>query len=99
MTRWVWDPEKARTNKRDHRISFDLAEQVFLDPRAQTRLDPYGVEERWQSIGRPLSNDVTLLFVVHTDPRTQFDGEDEGRIISARLATSHERKAYEKGQF
>jgi uncharacterized DUF497 family protein len=41
-----------------------------------------------------------VLFVVHTDLATQSDGEEEeGRIISARRATLHERREYEEGKF
>ncbi len=36
-----------------------------------------------------------VLFVVHTEP----DETGEGRIISVRKATPHERRAYEKGCF
>ncbi len=64
-----------------------------------TKLDPYPREERWQSVGQPSAGSHVTLFVVHTDPAIQPDGEEEGRIISARRATSHERKEYEKGQF
>jgi uncharacterized DUF497 family protein len=41
-----------------------------------------------------------LLLVIHTWPEAESDeGEPVGRIISARKATSHERKAYEEGNF
>ena len=41
-----------------------------------------------------------VLMVVHTWPEAdQVTGEEMGRIISARKATSHERKAYEEGYF
>lgn len=64
-----------------------------------TRPDPYPREERWQSVGKPSAGSHVTLFVVHTDPAIQPDGQEEGRIISARRATSHERREYEKGQF
>ena len=99
MARWAWDPEKARTNLRDHRVSFELAERIFGDPWIATRPDPYPLEERWQSIGAPAAGSPLTLFVVHTEPVMQPDGEEEGRIISARKATAHERRAYEEGQF
>lgn len=99
MTRWTWDPEKARTNLRDHKVSFNLAERIFGDPAVESRRDPYQGEERWQSIGKPGSDSFIVLLVVHTEPAPQPDGEEEGRIISARLATPHERRAYEEGEF
>jgi uncharacterized DUF497 family protein len=39
-----------------------------------------------------------LLLVIHTWPE-EIEGEPAGRIISARKATAHERKAYEEGSF
>jgi uncharacterized DUF497 family protein len=38
-----------------------------------------------------------LLLVVHTWPEETEEDEPVGRIISARKATGHERKAYEEG--
>ena len=29
---FAWDPEKARSNRVKHRVSFDLAQKVFEDP-------------------------------------------------------------------
>ena len=99
MARWTWYPHKARTNLRDHKVSFELAMRIFEDPMVASRRDPYPDEERWQSIGKPSSDSFIVLFVVHTDPVAQPDGEEEGRIVSARRATSHERVAYEEGEF
>ena len=86
--RWTWHDEKNRTHKRDHGLSFETAQLVFRDPLAASRRDPDSGEERWQTIG--LIGHV-VVFVVHTwpepDPET---GEEVGRIISARKATSHE---------
>ena len=94
---WVWTDAKNRINTRDHRLSFATAQWVFRDPLAASRRDPHPDEERWQTIG--LIGHV-VVFVVHTwpepDPRT---GEEIGRIISARKATAHERRAYEAGTF
>ena len=28
-----WDPNKAKTNLRKHRVSFEQASAIFLDPR------------------------------------------------------------------
>ncbi len=41
-----------------------------------------------------------VVLVVHTwpDPNPET-GEEVGRIIGARKATAHERKAYEEGEF
>jgi uncharacterized protein len=95
--RWIWDPEKNVTNKRKHHISFETASLVFDDPLAASRRDQYPHEERWHTIG--LIGHVAVL-VVHTTPEfDEMTGEETGRIISARKATSHERKAYEENDF
>ena len=95
--RWTWDLHKDRANKRKHGVSLETAQLVFDDPLAISRLDSTSVEERWQTVGfiGPVA-----VFVVHTWPETRSpDGEKVGRIISARKATRHERKAYEEGGF
>jgi len=40
-----------------------------------------------------------LLLVIHTWPEEPEEGEQVGRIISARKATARERRAYEEGNF
>ena len=93
---WAWDPNKAASNLRKHKVSFELAARVFDDPQQLSRPDDHPDEERWLTLGRPLGSSPGVLLVVHTD----FDGHGgSGRIISARRATSHERKAYEESAF
>ncbi|MDE0428155.1 MAG: BrnT family toxin [Caldilineaceae bacterium] len=93
---WIWDPVKNKTNLQKHGISFATAVLVFDDPLALTIEDPYADEERWRTIGRIISN---VVIVVHTYPEFErLTGEEIGRIISARKATSRERRAYEKGR-
>ena len=95
--RWVWDPAKDAANRRKHHLSFETAALVFDDPLHASKRDPHVGEERWRTIGMIGS---VVVFVVHTDlvpdPNT---GEEVGRIISARKATAHERKAYEENGF
>ena len=94
---WTWRNEKNRTNKRDHGLSFETARLVFLDPLAVSRPDPHPDGDRWQTIG--LAGHV-VLFVVHTGPDVDAATRVEtGQIISARRATTHERRAYEEGDF
>lgn len=85
-----WDPEKARTNRRKHNVTFEEAATVFTDPLSATIPDPLHseMEERFVIIGQSIQQ--RLLVVVHTDQ------EDKIRIISARLAMIHERKTYEE---
>jgi uncharacterized DUF497 family protein len=90
-----WDDEKNRKNLAEHDVSFELASYVFDDALHHSVLDPCEYEERWQTIG-VVKNSVTIL-VVHTI--TEIEGEEELiRIISARLATAHERREYEESQ-
>jgi len=96
---WVWDERKNRSNRRDHKVSFEIAELVFDDPLAVTLRDPFHDEERWRTIGSPSTSKDVVLFVVHTWPEADETGDEVGRIISARKATRRERKAYEEGTF
>ena len=90
---WVWDEDKNEENIEKHGFSFEVAALVFDDPLAATREDFYSDELRWQTIGAVNS---LILFVVHTIAE---DGDMHGRIISARIATPHERRAYEEGYY
>jgi uncharacterized protein len=94
--RWTWDPDKAAANRVKHRLSFETAVLVFDDPLHASKPDPHPEGDRWHTIG--LVGPV-LLLVVHTWPEEAETGEPVGRIISARKATAHERKAYEEGNF
>ena len=94
---WVWTNEKNRLNKRNHGLSFETAQLVFDDPLAISRLDPHPDGDRWQTVGVV---GTVSLFVVHTWPESDpVTGAETGRIISARKATAHERRAYEEGEF
>jgi uncharacterized DUF497 family protein len=93
--RWTWNPEKAAVNRVKHGLSFETASLVFDDPFAASKPDPHPDGDRWHTVG--LVGSVALL-VVHTWPE-EDDGDPVGRIISARKATAHERKAYEEGGF
>lgn len=89
-----WDEAKNQRNFAKHKINFELAQEVFSDPLAQYLLDRVvDGEERWQAIG--LVRSCFLLTVAHC--YRDEAGEEVIRIISARLATSHERRLYEEG--
>ncbi|MFS8068183.1 MAG: BrnT family toxin [Byssovorax sp.] len=87
--RFAWDPEKARTNRAKHGVSFAEAATSFADPLALL-LDDAAHPERGILIGQ--SEATRLLFTVYVEIQ-----EDLIRIISARRATSHERRRYEEG--
>jgi uncharacterized DUF497 family protein len=93
LTGWSWGNVKSRSNSAEHSVHIELAMIVFEDPLAVSRFEmSYEGEERWQTVGMV---GPVLVFVVHTLP----DVDSPGRIISARKATRHERKAYEEGEF
>lgn len=84
-----WDRAKAEANRRKHRVTFDEAVSIFYDPLSATFPDPDASrgEERAITVGH--SSRGRLLVVVHTRRGETI------RIISARLATAHERKRHE----
>jgi uncharacterized DUF497 family protein len=84
-----WDPKKAWTNLRKHKVSFEEAATVFDDKLSVTKPDPdHSIDEnRFLTLGLSFSH--RLVFVCHTDET------DEIRIISARLPTRSEQYAYQ----
>lgn len=89
MTEFEWDPEKAANNFRKHGISFVEAATVFFDTLSVTIPDPLHSAQEDRFVVTGLSNRQRVLVVVHADRG------DRIRIISARLASSSERKKYE----
>lgn len=85
-----WDESKARSNLKNHKVSFELAASVFGDPNSVTVYDDSHSqkEERFVTIG--MSDAGPLVVVCHTDRG------DRIRIISARKATANEKKQYEE---
>jgi uncharacterized protein len=94
--RWTWDRNKAAANRLKQGLSFETAVLVFDDPLHASRADPHPDGDPWHTIGLVGS---VLLLIVHTWPAESEDGEQVGRIISARKATARERRAYEEGNF
>lgn len=90
-----WDAKKARTNLEKHRVSFEEAQTVFIDPFLVTFPDEFHsqIEERFVSIG--ISTRERVLLVVHTE-REEINEHIVIRIISCRKATLSERKIYEE---
>ena len=82
-----WDDDKAADNLTKHRVSFDYASRVFDDPlyiQWEDQSLEYG-ETRYQALGMV---EGRVLFVAYT-----YRGENI-RLISARRATSRERRQY-----
>lgn len=84
-----WNEEKARSNLAKHNVSFDEATSVFDDPLFLTFADPEHSLQEQRFIIMGESTRGRLLVVAYTE-RAGIT-----RLISARLATRKERKAYE----
>jgi uncharacterized DUF497 family protein len=88
-----WDQAKNLANYAKHEISFELASKVFDDPLAAYIFDRVvDGEERWHAVGQVLN--LPLIVVVYT--YRDRGGREIIRIISARQASSHERRRYEE---
>ncbi len=85
-----WDPEKAESNRKKHRVHFAEAETVFKDHSLLTLFDETSDEERYVAIG--VGSLREILYVVYTVRNERI------RIISARKATQQECRQYEDRQ-
>ena len=84
--KFVWDSEKAKINKKKHKVSFETAARVFLD---ENNFDTYdelhsNFEDRFKIIGKV----GEVLVVIYTERG------DRNRIISARRAERYEEEEY-----
>ena len=86
-----WDEDKARENLKKHKVSFDEAQTVLMDPWSITIPDPDHSmdEERFIDVGTSARG--RLLVVVYTERGANI------RLISCRKATPSERRKYETG--
>ena len=85
--KFEFDPAKAASNLKKHRISFSDAEAVFYDDRALTMEDPDAQgEQRFLTIGLDALGRVVVVCYTEREERT--------RIISARKAEKPEVKNY-----
>lgn len=91
MLKYEWDPAKAESNRRKHRVRFADAQTVFHDECALTIADDCPDEERWVTIG--FDARAQMLVVVYT-----WRGNDTVRLISARRATRNEADIYTQEQ-
>jgi uncharacterized DUF497 family protein len=92
--RFEWDDWKSKQNLAKHDVDFQTAELVFDDPYAVTIRDLFHSEEEDRYITLGEIGPGAVLFVVHTWFADR--GEEVIRLISARAATSKERRSYEK---
>ena len=90
--KFEWNKDKERINIDKHGVTFEQASYVFADPFALNLYDNEHSddEDRWVLLGKSLNE--TVLLVIHTfrdDKNIEFV-----RIISARKATTKEKKIY-----
>ena len=89
--RFEWDPEKDKTNRAKHGLSFDEATELF-----KAGVDYFEIydeehsdeEDRFIAVG-PTRRGVIVVAYTERD-------DDALRILSARMATKKERQRYEK---
>ena len=84
-----WDPDKAEINLRKHKVRFETATKVFLDPwriEDEQQDDDDGI--RFNVLGIVEQNVLHVTYTVRGDVY---------RIISARPAERHERRRYHEG--
>ena len=89
--KFEWDPKKALSNLRKHKVSFEEASRALSDPMAVTGADPDHSIGEFRYITFGISERGRLLVVAHTERGETI------RIISARIAGKGERKIYEEG--
>ena len=95
--RFEWDEAKNLPNQRKHDgVSFEEALCVFQDPLHVSVQDRVvDGEQRWQTVGAVQG--FLILVVAHTFTEDHADSGSVEiiRIISARRATTRERRRYE----
>lgn len=87
--KFEWDPQKEKTNKKKHGVSFDDAKDAMMcELVVVVKEDSDSGEERYVYMG--MCKKLNVLVVVVAYPDDQIT-----RIISARKANKRERKFYE----
>ncbi len=90
--RFEWDVQKAKINRRRHKVSFEEACTVFSDPLARIFDDESHStpnEQREIIIGHSQKPRVLLVCFIELRPQVI-------RLISAREATGKEQQDYEE---
>ena len=88
MDDFEWDPRKASANRRKHGVDLADVTSVFEDEQALTVKDEISAvdEPRFLTLGRDLLGRLLVVTYTWRDERI--------RLISARRATSAERRQY-----
>lgn len=90
MITFEWDDNKATSNLKKHKVSFDEAKTVFYDENGLFIHDPDHSEDEDRFVLLGLSSNTNLLIVCHC----YRNNDDTIRIISAREANKHEEIQY-----
>ena len=92
-----WDRNKAKSNLKDHKVTFEEGKTVFQDDLLITFFDSAhsDQEDRFISIGT--SSNSRVLLVVHTE-NSKLPNSVIIRIISCRKASAAEKRIYESGE-
>lgn len=87
----TWNATNAALNHRKHGVRFEEATTIFDDPLVVDMDDPWHSydEERLLAIGQSSSGNLLVVSYVVRD--------DETRLITARRATTTERRRYMRG--
>jgi uncharacterized DUF497 family protein len=89
MDGYEWDPGKAAANLKKHKVDFADAALSLEDPNALVAADPDASgEERFVCLGADPEGRVLVTVYAHRSKNI--------RIISARPASSGERRRYEE---
>ncbi len=89
--KFEWDRTKAASNAKKHGVTFDEARSAFADEAGRLIADPDHSDEEERFILLGMSARLRLLVVAHC-----YRQGDTIRIISARKASRHEQKQYER---
>ena len=88
----IWDPVKAKSNKRKHGVDFADAAVALEDENALTITTIEKGEYRFKTLAK--SPETNVLLVVHAE-----ESEDTIVIISAREANAHLKRQYFQGDY
>ena len=93
ISNFEWDKDKAITNIKKHKIGFEEAITVFIDPLARIFYDEaHSTDEvREIIIGHSVNNRLLLICFI--------ERANSIRIFSARLATQKEQQDYEENVY
>lgn len=84
-----WDERKAAANLLKHKVSFLEAATVFDDPYVIVEPDSAHSTDESRELAIGFSRKERVLLVVYVEP------DERIRLVSARKATTEERRKYE----